>query len=306
MPDVEIICVGGAKFDLNAVVEAFPQPDARTLIDGFADGIGGQAITAAVAIARLGVSVGYCGVVGRDAAGEAIMARLEQEGVSTAWVERRRDTATSRSMNIIARASGTRAIITERALAPDVSKLPELSAAWLHFDDVGYPVLAALGKATAKRARFSIDGGNPIPDLDLHGIDLYAPTIARLAADYGLDLPPRRIMQKAIDDGARAVVATDGDRGSYVLSEGSFELVPGFQVEIVSTLGAGDVFHGALLAAICLEKSLPEALRWGNACAALSCRAVDGQSMAPRRDELERFLGAQATNQSKLSRLAAN
>ena len=306
MPDVEIICVGGAKFDLNAVVETFPQPDGRILIDGFATGIGGQAITAAVAIARLGVSVGYCGVVGRDAAGKAIMERLEQEGISTAWVERRTDAPTSRSTNIIARATGTRAIITERAVTPDLSKVPALRAAWLHFDDVGHPCLAALRRSTAERARFSIDGGNPIAGLDLQGIDLYAPTIARLAESYGLDLAPRRLMQKAVEDGAGTVVATDGEAGSYVLSDDSFALVPGFAVEIVSTLGAGDVFHGALLAAICLGQSLPEALRWGNACAALSCRAVDGQSMAPRRNELERFLVQHATSPSRPSRVATN
>jgi sulfofructose kinase len=304
MPDVEIICVGGAKFDLNAVVDTFPAPDSRMLIDGFETAIGGQAITAAVAIARLGVPVGYCGVVGRDAAGAAIMDRLEQEGIATAWVERRSDVATSRSTNIIARSAGTRAIITERAVAPDPAKVPELRAPWLHVDDVGYPSLAGLHDRG--RARLSIDGGNPIADLDLNGVDLYAPTLARLAAHYGSDLPPHRLMQMAADDGARAVVATDGETGSYLLNEDGFALVPGFDVEIVSTLGAGDVFHGAILAAICLGQPLAEALRWGNACAALSCRAVDGQSMAPRREELERFLTAHAAGSSTPSRRAAH
>jgi sugar/nucleoside kinase (ribokinase family) len=65
-----------------------------------------------------------------------------------------------------------------------------------------------------------------------------------------------------------------------------------FPITAVDTLGAGDVFHGAILAALCLGKSLAEATRWANACAALSCRGLDGQSMAPRRAELEAFLAA--------------
>src|SRR5437764_4440187 len=98
MPEVEVICVGGAKCDLNAAVDTFPQPDERILVDHLQSAIGGQAITAAVAIARLGVSVGFCGVIGHDAAGDAIMHRLEEEGISTQWVDRRATVSTSRSM----------------------------------------------------------------------------------------------------------------------------------------------------------------------------------------------------------------
>jgi sulfofructose kinase len=66
--------------------------------------------------------------------------------------------------------------------------------------------------------------------------------------------------------------------------------VPGFPVDAVSTLGAGDVFHGTLLA--CLVRGLPlrNALVRANACAALSCRALDGRSAIPSWDELEASL----------------
>jgi sugar/nucleoside kinase (ribokinase family) len=53
------------------------------------------------------------------------------------------------------------------------------------------------------------------------------------------------------------------------------------EVEIVSTLGAGDVFHGALLAGLVHDLPLREALVQANACAALSCRALDGRSAIP-------------------------
>jgi sugar/nucleoside kinase (ribokinase family) len=37
-------------------------------------------------------------------------------------------------------------------------------------------------------------------------------------------------------------------------------------------------------------RSLPDALRWANAAAALSCRALDGRGAIPDRAELEAFL----------------
>jgi sulfofructose kinase len=58
----------------------------------------------------------------------------------------------------------------------------------------------------------------------------------------------------------------------------------------VSTLGAGDVFHGALLAYLVRGALLRDALAAANGAAALSCRALDGRSAIPTLDELERSL----------------
>jgi bifunctional ADP-heptose synthase (sugar kinase/adenylyltransferase) len=52
-------------------------------------------------------------------------------------------------------------------------------------------------------------------------------------------------------------------------------------IDVRGTLGAGDVFHGALVAALVREMPLPEALAYANAAAALSCRGLDGRSGIP-------------------------
>jgi sugar/nucleoside kinase (ribokinase family) len=65
---------------------------------------------------------------------------------------------------------------------------------------------------------------------------------------------------------------------------------PAFEVDPVSTLGAGDVFHGALLAQLVRDVPLVEALTAASACAALSCRALDGRSAIPTARELDAVL----------------
>ena len=67
---------------------------------------------------------------------------------------------------------------------------------------------------------------------------------------------------------------------------------PGFAVDVTSTLGAGDVFHGALVAQIIQGYSLQDSLRRANAVAALSCRGLDGQSKIPTTTELDAYLEA--------------
>jgi sugar/nucleoside kinase (ribokinase family) len=146
-------------------------------------------------------------------------------------------------------------------------------AAWVHVDQTGYA-------AAPRDARLSIDGGNPIHGLDLTAVALYAPTESRLRETHG-------DAQAALDEGAELVVVTRGDGGSAAYTrQGEVVEAPAYPVEPVSTLGAGDVFHGALLAALLRDEPLGEALAFANTCAALSCRALDGRSAIPTLEEV--------------------
>jgi sugar/nucleoside kinase (ribokinase family) len=143
----------------------------------------------------------------------------------------------------------------------------------VHVDHVGY-------RAVPEGVRLSIDGGIPIAGLDLRRVALYAPPEAVLREEFG-GAP------EALDAGAELVVVTRGSEGSVAYTrEGEIVDAPGHRVEVVSTLGAGDVFHGALLAQLVRDAPLADALAFANACAALSCRALDGRSAIPTLDEL--------------------
>jgi sugar/nucleoside kinase (ribokinase family) len=83
-------------------------------------------------------------------------------------------------------------------------------------------------------------------------------------------------------------VVTRGSRGSVAYTDNETIEVTGYDVEPVSTLGAGDVFHGALVAFLARGAPLRDALEGANRAAALSCRALDGRSAIPTLDELER------------------
>ena len=105
----------------------------------------------------------------------------------------------------------------------------------------------------------------------------------------GLDL--KSAIKKDADIGSNLVVATMGSKGSVGYSaETGFAEAPGIKTEIISTLGAGDVFHGALLAQLLEGYSLSEALMRANVVAALSCKGLDGQSAIPTKDELNTYL----------------
>jgi sulfofructose kinase len=261
----KVVCVGLATLDTILAVPRHPAPDDRVVATELVRAGGGPAATAAVTLARLGVETAFVGAVGDDDAGLEIRDGLAREGVDVSGLVVVPG-ARSPQSTILVGPEGTRAIVHLPGTAPlEVGELPE--ADWVHVDHAGYPAVRGRG------LRLSVDGGNPIPGLDLSEVALYAPTEAALAGTP----------EDALTAGAGLVVVTRGGGGSVAYTrEGERIEVPAPPVDVVSTLGAGDVFHGALLAQLVRDVPLREALAEANRIAAESCRAFDGRSAIPR------------------------
>lgn len=281
----EILCVGLATTDLLVELPRWPEADGRLVVEGMRRCGGGPAATAAVAAARLGRRVAMCGAIGADPAGAAVRDGLVAEGVEVGLLTRRPGD-TAQSVILLDAARATRSILhapgaTLEALPPSALAIAG-SAAWIHVDHAGWPLVRALS-----RERLSVDAGNPIDGLELGGLGLYAPTEAALRDRY----PGRRLgdaIAAALGEGAVRVAVTLGRAGALAAdAAGAWRVAP-LGVELRSTLGAGDVFHGALLALLVAGRPLPEALRGANAAAALSCRGLDGREAIPAAHELDR------------------
>ncbi|HZG35041.1 MAG TPA: PfkB family carbohydrate kinase [Gaiellaceae bacterium] len=274
-----VVCVGLATLDTIFAVPHAPVPGGRAVASELVTAGGGPAATAAVTLARLGVPVAFVGAVGDDEVGATVRRGLADEGVDVSELALVRGARSPRSSILVDGRTAERTIVHYAGDVPPLALSPHArercrAAQWVHVDHAGYA-------AAPRDARLSVDGGNPIPGLDLSHVALYAPTAAALRAAFG---DPAA----AIAAGAETVVVTDGAAGcSAHLRDGSVVRAAAFDVDAVSTLGAGDVFHGALLAQLVRGESVADALRLANLVAALSCRALDGRSAIPTAAELE-------------------
>jgi sulfofructose kinase len=279
-----VVCVGAATLDTILAVPHHPAADDRVVASELVRAGGGPAATAAVALARLGVPVFFVGSVGEDAAGGAIRAGLEDEGVDVSELTLQAGARSIESAILVE--GGNRTIVTYLGTLAPVELSPRAlelcrAAAWTHVDQLGY------GAVADRDVRLSVDGGNPIAGLDLARVSLYGPTEAALAGLFPGEV--EEAARAAVAAGPELVVVTRGGEGSIAATaEGELVCSPALDVDVVSTLGAGDVFHGALLAQLVRGAPLPDALAAANACAALSCRALDGRSAIPSTAELER------------------
>ena len=276
-------------------MDKYPTADERVIAEEISRAGGGPAAVAAVTLSRLGVRSAVVGTIGDDADGKEVLRIFENEGVDTSGISIG-TTATAGSVIVAskefsARAISTRQPVTQAAMN-DAAKKLIASADWVHVDHVGIKRLDEAGISRGKGPQISFDAGYGVETFNPITVDLFVPTDRQMSLRYpGIDLAVA--LENDSMKAGNTVVATQGSAGSAGFSpETGLVTAPGFKVEVTSTLGAGDVFHGALVAQLIQGHQLQEAMRRANAVAALSCRGLDGQSMIPTTIELDKYLEA--------------
>ena len=91
----------------------------------------------------------------------------------------------------------------------------------------------------------------------------------------------------------RHVGASCGRDGYVWLEQGRLRQVPAPQVEVVGTLAAGDVFHGAFALALLEGLEIAAAARFACAAASLKCSRFGGRLGCPGRDQVLALLAGQ-------------
>jgi sulfofructose kinase len=295
LSDIQVVCIGVITIDTVALVDQYPHEDERVVAEEIIRAGGGPAAVAAVALSRLGIRSAIVGTIGDDADGKEVLRIFEKEKVDTSGVSIGK-VATAGSVIVAskknsARAISTRQPVTQAPLNESAKKM--ISAAeWLHVDHVGVTRLNEAGITRGTGPQISFDAGYGVENFDPSLVDLFVPTDRQMSLRYpGVSLSVA--LENDSTKSGNTVVATQGSAGSSGYSpETGLVTASGFKVEVTSSLGAGDVFHGALIAQIIQGFELSQALRRANAVAALSCRGLDGQSMIPTTAELNAFLEA--------------
>ncbi|GGL26258.1 carbohydrate kinase [Phycicoccus endophyticus] len=265
MPGQALAC-GLATVDVVQVVEAVPEPDEKVLARASTVAAGGPACVAAMACAALGVPTRFVGAVGSGPLSAVVLADLAAHGVAVTDVAPPGLRPPVASV-LVTEATGERAVVSQGAAGVTGYDPVSDARAGLLLDGVGavlvdghhLPIALEVARAaTARHIPVLLDGGSWKPGLEelLALVDV-AVTSAAFALPGGggleglLAAGPGWV---AASDGAGPVrwCAADGGRGQVEVPS----------VEVVDTLGAGDVLHGALLAQVARDGTgdLPGAL----------------------------------------------
>jgi sulfofructose kinase len=295
----KVLCVGIATLDHVYAVESVPRRGEKYRAHDLLVAGGGTAATAAHAISRLGGKAMLATRLGDDPTGDAIVAELEAAGVDCS-LARRFSGLRSPSSAVLVDPEGERLVACYADVrTPDdaswlPSRLPENTSAVLA--DVAWITGSRRLLAAARETGVPgvIDGDHVVEDKCYFGLASHvAYSAATVRALTGLDDPADGLAMLA-RSARNWLCVTDGERGAWLTADGTIEHVRAYRVAAVDTLGAGDVFHGAL--ALALGEGLPErrAVSFASAAAALKCLSFGGGRIgAPSRSEVEAFMREQ-------------
>jgi sulfofructose kinase len=292
-----VLCLGIATQDHVFALEHIPLHAEKYRAKDFAATGGGVAANAAVAVARLGGKAKLATRVGDDVVGRTILAELESCHVDCALAKvfPGRQSAVSA---VLVDAQGERLVVSysDPQMPEDdehlPKKLPTGVAAVLA--DTRWEAAAKHGFAIARRAnRIAVFDVDRAPrDAEI----LTSATHIVFAAQAIRELTGRDRVEDALADLGHSLpgwlAVTDGSRGTFLFEGKRVLNVPTFQVAAIDTLGAGDVYHGALALALGEGFDARTAVQFASAAAAIKCTRFGGRMGAPTRAEVDAFLSA--------------
>lgn len=296
-PQKRMFAVGGICVTTIYGVDHLPPAPAKLLADRMNHLVDGMALSAAYAFTKLGGEALICGRVGDDVEGRAMRHSLQAEGFDTTGLHTVAGTTSSR-VAVIVDEKGDRVVVVYH------DKMTENSPEWLPLDRIRDAGIVHCDLRWPEGARRSLETARAlgVPTM-IDGDVAPRPILLELVplADYAVFSDAGLLRYTGCTDvesalrqvGARReghVGASCGRLGYFWYDDGDIRHAPAPDVEVVDTLSAGDVFHGAFALAILEGRTIEEAARFACACASLKCTRFGGRLGCPTRDEVDRLL----------------
>lgn len=283
------IFIGLSTIDVVYGVDAFPKPNSKVTAHSQNVYVGGPATNAAITFAHLGGGASVVTAVGRHPLTHMVREELKKHSIQLADLSPAFDEVPSIASIAVDR-NGNRNIVSAGALQADIradfDAALSKGARIVLVDGHYMPACQAWAKgARAQNIPVVLDGGSwkeGMAEL------LKNVQTAICSADFH---PPGHSSKDAVirmlkDSGVTNVAITDGAQPIQFASGASSGTLRVPEVEVVDTMGAGDVFHGAYCYFAAIGHGFVEALAEAAEIAAESCRyngtrAWAGARLAP-------------------------
>lgn len=298
----KIIVIGSSNTDMVVRSERLPRPGESVIGGGFMMAGGGKGANQAVAVARMGHRVIFTAALGRDMFGDAAVSSYQRFGIDTSYIVRKDAPSgvalimvDSAGQNSISVALGANNSLSTEDIRGVLEQVEKDDIVLLQLEVPMATVDAAVDIAAAKGARVVL---NPAPAAEvseqtLSKLYLITPNQTEAQTLTGIEVKDEATASLAAQvlcsRGVGRVVITMGSLGAYLYEEGRGEIIEARKVAAVDTTAAGDVYNGALCAALAEGKSLREALTFATKASAISVTRVGAQPSVPTREEVDNF-----------------
>jgi sugar/nucleoside kinase (ribokinase family) len=270
------LLVGLTTIDIHYLVDTFPMSNAKTVAGAFAMEVGGPATNAAITFAHLGGNSHLLSAIGQHPFTSFIEHKLQQYHVALTDLSPAATQLPTIS-SIVTTPGGQRAILTTRSSSTSSMN----DTAWIaHPDDYNVLLVDGFHMDTccrvAQQARqcgvpVVLDGGSWKEGMErlLSFVDIAICSEQFRVPDEGDE---EGVLAYLARQGVRCRAITHGERPIlYATAEGNGEIAIE-PVEVVDTLGAGDILHGAFCYYATEGNSFVPALLQASRVATRSCQ----------------------------------
>lgn len=302
-----LVVLGSINADHILNLNSFPTPGETVTGRHYQVAFGGKGANQAVAAGRSGANIAFIACTGDDDIGERVRKQLASDNIDIAPVSVISGEATGVALifvnaegeNVIAIHAGANAALSPALVEAQHDRIAQASALLMQLES---PIESVLAAAKIARRHNTTVALNPapareLPDELLSLVDIITPNETEAEKLTGIRVENDKDAAKAAlalhAKGIHTVLITLGSRGVWASVNGEGHRVPGFKVDAVDTIAAGDTFNGALITALLEETPLPEAIRFAHAAAAIAVTRKGAQPSVPWREEIEAFLGQQ-------------
>lgn len=294
MYDVVGIDMPCVDFAMN--VPSMPKPNSSMHFHRLSFQGGNKVSTGMVAAARLGAKCAILGAVGDEQFGRFCVTDFARHGIDSIIKFRRGETTAlsfvlsddeTRGRSIVYH-PGTCGRMTIEELPIQVLR----DTKYFYLAWMDKTVLYAAKTAKSAGAKIFVDADRPTPEIMEH-IPMYDVFIA---SEFVYDSMFQnenyeKNCRKVLEMGPEIVIFTFGAKGCCGVSKnGEFFRLDAYSVSVEDTVGAGDVFHGAFLAALIRGMTVRDAAQFSSAVSAIKCTRIGGRAGIPNYDTTIRFM----------------
>ncbi|HMC48897.1 MAG TPA: ribokinase [Caballeronia sp.] len=291
--EARVCIIGNAAIDLVFRVDHLPLAGETSLAIDTSQDFGGKGANQAVMAQRAGAQVQLFAALGNDADGDRFLAHLVEEGIDTHHIARLPCMTDMSIVTVDQRGENT--IVTRNDAAARYAPSPSAvldatrSGDWIAMQGNLSEAITAelLRHAHAGERRTLLNPGPVCFDCRplLNHVDILVVNRVE-AATLTLLQNPEDAARSLLESGAGDVIVTLGSEGVLWFRPGRMALIPATRANAIDTVGAGDAFCGALLAALAQHIPMTVSLQRAQAAAAFAVARSGTQAAFPNRAEL--------------------
>lgn len=299
-----IVVIGSSNIDLIASVSSLPKPG-ETIGNGrFSQANGGKGANQAVAAARLGGDVLFVTCVGEDMNGRMLEKQFASDGIHTSHMKFEKEAPTGTALifvaddgeNCIAVAPGANNCLLPSDIEKVAEEIRKAEYVLLQQEIPVETVEKAVEIASAGGVKVVLNPApmRPVADSVLSDLFLITPNETEAEKLTGVRIETAGDAEKAsailLDKGVKNVIVTLGSNGSVLCNAEGTVSVPARKVKAVDTTAAGDVYNGALVAALSEGCTITEAMRFATVSSSISVTRAGAQPSVPFRTEVDEMM----------------